>query len=103
MAFDPNLPQEGTELDAAQMRDQFHALKALIDAQAAQIAALQSQLASKSGPQEVQAIVAAHAARNVDGLGQLPPAWDMNPPSREEFDEAKNKINELIQGLGHPA
>ena len=110
MPFDPNLPQGHTLADAAQMRAQFNALKALIDAltalvnaQAAQIAELQAQLARQPGPPEVQAIVAANAARNVDGVGPLPPAWDQNPPSREEFDEARNKINELIAGLGHPA
>lgn len=30
--FDPNLPQENTVADAAQMRSQFNGLKALIDA-----------------------------------------------------------------------
>jgi hypothetical protein len=30
--FDPNLPQEGTPLDAVQMRSQLNGLKALIDA-----------------------------------------------------------------------
>jgi hypothetical protein len=30
--FDPNLPQENTPADAAQMRSQFNSLKALIDA-----------------------------------------------------------------------
>jgi hypothetical protein len=30
--FDPNLPQEGTPLDAVQMRSQFNGLKTLIDA-----------------------------------------------------------------------
>ena len=32
MAFDPNLPQENTPLDAAQMRSQLNGLKAFIDA-----------------------------------------------------------------------
>lgn len=32
MAFDPNLPQENTLADAAQMRAQFNGLKAFIDA-----------------------------------------------------------------------
>ena len=44
MAFDPTLPVEHTPLDAAQMRDQFNALKALIDAQATQITDLQTQV-----------------------------------------------------------
>lgn len=30
--FDPTLPQEGTPLDAVQMRSQLNGLKALIDA-----------------------------------------------------------------------
>ena len=38
MAFNPSLPVENTPLDAAQMRDQFNGLKAIIDD-------LQSQLA----------------------------------------------------------
>lgn len=32
MAFDPNLPQENTPLDAGEVRDNFNALKVLIDA-----------------------------------------------------------------------
>ena len=32
MAFDPNLPQENTPVDAAQMRSQLNGLKSLIDA-----------------------------------------------------------------------
>lgn len=103
MAFDPAKPVEYTELDAAEMRAQFNGLKELIDAQQAQITALQTQLDGKTGPQEVQAIVAANAARNVDGVGQLPPPWDVNSPSREEFDEVRTKVNDLIAGLGHPA
>ena len=51
MPFDPNLPQEETLADAAQMREQLNSLKAMIDAQAAQIAAWQAQLnALPSGP-----------------------------------------------------
>ncbi len=41
MPFDPNLPQANALADATQMRAQLNALKALIDAQAAQISALQ--------------------------------------------------------------
>ena len=32
MAFDPTKPVEGTEIDAAELRNQFNALKALYDA-----------------------------------------------------------------------
>ena len=34
MPFDPTKPVEGSDLDAAEMRDQLNALKALYDAQA---------------------------------------------------------------------
>ena len=47
MAFDPTLPVEDTDLDAAQMRDQFNGLKAFIDALQQQVnaqAALINQL-----------------------------------------------------------
>ena len=48
MPFDPTKPVEQTEIDAVELRNQFNALKALIDAQQAQITALQSQLAGKA-------------------------------------------------------
>ena len=44
MAYDPNFPADHQELDAAPFRDQYNALKALIDAQQTQIATLQSNL-----------------------------------------------------------
>jgi hypothetical protein len=40
MAYDPNWPPTNAELESAPFREQFQGLKALIDAQAAQIAAL---------------------------------------------------------------
>jgi hypothetical protein len=44
MAFDPTKPVDSAPIVGQVFRDQFNALKALIDAQAAQIAALQSQV-----------------------------------------------------------
>jgi hypothetical protein len=38
MPFDPSKPAPGDDLDAVLVRNQFNALKALIDAQAAVIA-----------------------------------------------------------------
>lgn len=46
MAFDPTKPVEDSPLDAAEMRSQLNALKALIDTQAAQIATLTAQQAA---------------------------------------------------------
>ena len=48
MPFDPDIPQENTDLDAAQMRAQLIALKALIDA-AAPIGSMQAWLKNFPG------------------------------------------------------
>ncbi len=45
MPFDPNWPPADADLLSAPFREQFNALKALIDAQAAAIAALQGEMA----------------------------------------------------------
>jgi hypothetical protein len=46
MSFNPNLPVNHSPIVAAELRNQFNALKDLSDAQAAVITALQSQLAA---------------------------------------------------------
>jgi len=48
MPFDANWPPDHAELDGGPFRDQFNSLKALIDAQAAQIADLQNQLTAQA-------------------------------------------------------
>lgn len=44
MPFDTTLPVDHSPIVAAELRNQFNALKALIDAQAAQITALQTSV-----------------------------------------------------------
>ena len=44
MPFDPTLPVDHSPVVAAELRNQFNALKALIDAQVAQITDLQTQV-----------------------------------------------------------
>ncbi len=48
MPYDPDFPPDHQPLNGAPFRDQFNALKAQIDTQAAQIADLQAQLAGKA-------------------------------------------------------
>ena len=48
--FDPNVPQPLDELDANVVRNQFNALKALIDDQVAAIAALTLRVAALENP-----------------------------------------------------
>jgi hypothetical protein len=45
MAYDPNYPADHTRIVAADFRNQFNSLKAIIDAQQSQIVALQQQIA----------------------------------------------------------
>ncbi len=66
MPFDPNLPQENTDLDAAQMRAQLIALKALIDA-------LQAQVNNLSDPLPVGSIVGWQKSRA--NIPALPGTW----------------------------
>ena len=44
MPYDPSLPADHAPVVAAELRNQFNALKALIDAQVAQITDLQTQI-----------------------------------------------------------
>jgi hypothetical protein len=46
MPYDPNFPPHGVGLVSQDWRDQFNALKALIDAQAALLTSLQAQIAT---------------------------------------------------------
>ncbi len=49
MAFDPTKPAEHTPLDAAEVRENFNALKAQIDAQAAAMVIQENQIATQGG------------------------------------------------------
>ena len=56
MAYDPNLPANHAPIVSQELRDQFNGLKALIDAQQAQITVLQQQVAALGqAPVEVAA------------------------------------------------
>ena len=103
MAFDPTKPVEYTALDAAEMRSQFNGLKELIDPLTTRVADLEAQLAARPTVQQVLDLIAAQAARNVDSVAALPPPWSENPPDRAEFNETRDKVNEVLGGLKHPA
>src|ERR1041385_2550031 len=67
MPFDSNKPANGSPLSSAVMREQFNDLKALIDAQTAQITAVQQQVT------QVQADLVAQLSDTArDPWGQLP-------------------------------
>ena len=84
MAFDPTKPVEGSEIDAAELRNQFNALQA-------QIAALQQQLAAL-----MPVLTANNATMSLD--------WIYNGPACDGFhifshqpNEAPGLFNEQVQ------
>ena len=89
MPFDPAKPAPGDDLDAVLVRNQFNALKALIDAQAARIAALQAQLNA----------AIATTSSNSNGVGNLSLSINNNPPQNYEVQPIADKVDELINAL----
>ena len=87
MSFDPNYPVDNQEIIAADFRNQFGALKALIDAQAATIADLQAQIAdlrSKSALMPNLTILDAPFS---------------NPPAEADLETIRNYVNDMASQL----
>ena len=84
------------------MRDQFNALKALIDAQAAQITTLAQQLASRTTMGDVNAAIAANSSANtnaVDALDMQP----SDPPTQGDVLQLYYFGNNLLNALKRPS
>ncbi len=98
MAFNPNLPADHTEVLSPELRDQFNALKALNDAQAAQISALQTALNAKPSMDDVNAAINENSAANSDSVFylQLAPS---DPPTQSDVQAVVDRMNELITAL----
>ncbi|MEQ1862543.1 MAG: hypothetical protein ABMA13_21700 [Chthoniobacteraceae bacterium] len=86
MPFDPTKPAPGDDLDAVLVRDQLNALKALIDAQAAQIADLQAQITA----------AIAGSSSNTNAVATLNLTINNNPPQQWEVQPIADKLDELI-------
>jgi hypothetical protein len=99
MPFDPALPLENTEIDAAQMRDQLTGLKALIDA----IPAGPEGPPGPTGPpgevtqQQLNSAVMG-SAQNPTSVGTLSINFS-DPPTQAELFAVQSKINELLSAL----
>ena len=89
MPFNPAKPAPGDDLDAVLILAQLNALKALIDAQAAQIASLQSQLNA----------AIAGTSSNSNAVANLSLTIANNPPQQGEVQPIADKLDELINSL----
>ena len=89
MPFDPAKPAPGDDLDAVLIRAQLNALKALIDAQAGQIASLQNQIN----------VAIAGSSSNSNTVANLSLTIGNNPPQQFEVQPIADKLDELINNL----
>lgn len=95
--FDPNLPQEGTPLDAVQMRSQLNGLKAIIDAiltvSAAQVDGVNTLPAGT--PAQVNVSVSGTTLHFTFELpqGQEGPMGQQGPPFSQAVVDAVNTVN----------
>jgi hypothetical protein len=89
MPFDPTKPAASSQLSSAEVRDQFNALKALIDGVATQLAGLQAQLNT----------AIAGTSNNSNGVANLGLSIVNNPPQQFEVQPIADKLDELITAL----
>ena len=86
MPFDPTKPRDDTLGVASDLRDQFNALKALIDA--------------KPSTDDMNAAISANSASNVDRIAPMSSGVS-DPPTQEEVQQIYNTLNYLINALKH--
>ena len=85
MSFDPNFPASHEELASSSFRNQFNALKALIDAMQSQITTLQAQVMGLMND----------TPHNCASVGDLSLTLS-NPTQSFEVQQLIDKINELM-------
>ena len=100
--FDPNLPQQNTLADAAQMRSQLNGLKDLIDAVPQGPPGpegAQGPPGPEGPPGEVTQVdldnALALTSANTNNVGTLDNA-PSDPPSLADYEALRAKLNELI-------
>ena len=86
MPFDPNIPQEHTDLDAAQMRAQFNALHQAT-----------SDVAG-TGATSLAAAIATTSA-NSNGVATVDTPFTNDPPTLADMEAMRAKFNELVAAL----
>jgi hypothetical protein len=81
MPFDPNIPAPNTKMKSAEMRNQFNALKALIDALTLAVTGLQAQVAAHSS--QFASLIA-----SITALAELVPIGGIIPWAKNSFGVA---------------
>ena len=92
MSFDPNQPANNAQVTAAGLRDQFNALKTLIDNQQTMINGINNVLAAVQG--QLNALTA-DTPHNCPGVGDLSVSLSQ-PPNQWEVQPIIDKMNELL-------
>ena len=98
MAYDPTKPVDDSLAIAAELREQFAGLKAMIDGLQAQIGDLQVQLAERPTSYDVQQMILAQSAgalTHVEPLNQNVG----DPPTQSEVQTVSSQLDALITEL----
>ena len=85
MSFDPSKPANNVQVTATELRDQFNALKALIDGLTSAVSTLQAQVTGLMND----------TPHNCAGVGDLSLTLS-NPTQSFEVQQLIDKINELM-------
>ena len=98
MPFDTTLPVEDTELDAAQMRDQFNGLNDLITGLSVQSDNLANQINDLPHFIDLDEQITAKAAGPCEQVNPLAMTVS-NPPTQAQVQAIANKLDELLARL----
>jgi hypothetical protein len=91
MAYDPTLPANNSPIVSQELRDQFNGLKALIDAQ-------QAEVDQKTSQDDVVQLIndrAAHSCSELAGWG----ITVSDPPTAAEVQQMADQLGLLISSL----
>ena len=106
MAFNPNLPAAHAPIVSQELRDQFNALKALNDAQAAQIAVLTTRVqaleSGKPSMDDVNTAIVANSSANSNSVDSLD-VQPSDPPTQNDVYQTIYRLNVLIGTLHRQA
>ena len=110
--FDSTKPINATNLKAFELRDQFNALKEIIDALTTRVeqvennqstmqtvvSDLQADVAGRTTQNQVETLISENSAAKVDSVDGVGLSID-DPPSQNQVQQIADKVDELINGL----